>query len=53
MEIATDPDYSGEDIDESEVTPGSQLLLQISCKVALGNDDEAWELYRQFIDSNK
>ena len=51
VEIETDPDFSGKEICESEVTPGSQVLLQIATKVALGEDDDAWELYNMFVAS--
>jgi hypothetical protein len=48
VEIATDPDMADKEIDEDGVTPGSILVLQILHRVALGEDDEAWELYRMF-----
>ncbi len=48
VEIATDPDLFDADIDEDGVTPGSLMLLQVLSQVALGNDEEAWALYREF-----
>lgn len=49
VEIATNPDLAGRDFDEDAVTPGSTMMLQILSRVALGDDDEAWALYRQFV----
>ena len=49
VEIATDPDLAGREIDEDGVTPGSILIMQILSRVALGEEDEAWELYRAFV----
>ena len=49
IEIATDPDLAGQEIDEDGVTPGSLLIIQVLGRVALGEDQEAWELYRAFV----
>ena len=51
VDIATDLDMAGQDIDEDGVTPGSLLIMQILGQVALGEHDEAWELYRAFVES--
>lgn len=51
VEIATDPDFD-QDIDEESVVPGSVTLLMVLEKVALGKDEEAWELYRGYTASN-
>jgi hypothetical protein len=53
VEIATDPDLAGQEIDEEGVTPGSLLIMQILGRVALGEDEEAWELYRAFTESER
>ena len=50
VDIATDPEMAGQDIDEDGVTPGSLIIMQILGQVALGEDEEAWELYRAFIE---
>ena len=47
--IPTNPDFDDRDIDESEVQPGSTILLQILEQVALANDVEAWKLYNEFV----
>lgn len=49
VDIATDPELAGQDIDEDGVMPGSLLIMQILGRVALGEDKEAWELYRAFV----
>lgn len=48
VELETDPDWAGKVVEVEDVTPGSSMLLQIMAKVALGADDEAWELYKEF-----
>lgn len=45
VEIATDPEMIDKEFSENQLKPGSILLLQIMMRVALGNDEEAWELY--------
>lgn len=49
VEIATDPDYDGAEIDESSIIPGSEWMLHMLSRVALGEADEAWEYYRGFM----
>lgn len=49
LEIATDPDQMGLEINEDGVTPGSLMLLQVLAQVALGKDDEAWKIYHEFV----
>lgn len=48
VELETDPDWADKGVKAEDITPGSSMLLQILAKVALGEDDEAWELYREF-----
>jgi hypothetical protein len=50
VDIATDPELAGQEIHDDGVTPGSILILQILSRVALGEDEEAWELYRAFVE---
>lgn len=38
VDIATDPDYDGAEIDEDKITPGSVLMLQLMLDVASGNE---------------
>jgi len=50
VEIADDREFAGKDIDSEGVTPGSLLVMQMLWCVALGEEDEAWELYRIFVE---
>ena len=49
LEIATNPDYAGEDIDEAGIVPGAVLSLQMLIEVASGNTDllEHWRNARK------
>ena len=53
VDIAIDPEIAGQDqdIDSDGVMPGSLLLMQILGSVALGEEEEAWELYRAFVEN--
>lgn len=53
VEIATDPELAGKEFDEDGITPGSLMLLQVLNQVALGKDEEAWALYREFISTHE
>lgn len=53
VELDTDPDVMGQDIDEKNVRPGSVSLLKILEKVALGENDEAWELFRALYENRE
>ena len=50
VEIATDPDLMDRDIDEDSVMPGSLAALQLLETVALGNEAEAWALYKHLLE---
>ena len=50
VDIATDPDYDGADIDEDAIISGSQWMLHMLSRVALGEEEEAWEYYRGFME---
>lgn len=49
VEMATDPDFDGQEIDEDGIISGPSWSMQILAKVALGDGDEAWELHREFV----
>ncbi|MFT4176458.1 MAG: hypothetical protein QM627_07350 [Luteolibacter sp.] len=53
IEIATDPEFYDKEIKADSVVPGSLLLLQILKDVALGEDDETWAIYREFLANAK
>ncbi|MBL3566697.1 hypothetical protein JMM59_17015 [Rhodovulum sulfidophilum] len=48
VEMATDPEFVGTELNQDEVTPGSLMLLKVLNKVALGKDEEAWGIYHEF-----
>jgi hypothetical protein len=48
FEVAIDPDWAGDEIDEAGVVPGSAWMMDLLTQVALGEGDQAWELHRQF-----
>ena len=49
LELATNPEYDGEDVDEAEIIPGAVLSLQMLIEVAAGNTDpiEHWRYARK------
>ena len=49
LEIPTNPDYDGKDIDETGIVPGAVLSLQMLIEVASGNTDllEHWRSARK------
>jgi hypothetical protein len=48
VEIPTDPDYDGKEIDESGITPGALISLQMLIEVASGKTEllEQWRKFR-------
>lgn len=46
VEMATDPDLAGEEVDADQVVPGVVLSLDMLSQVALGDGESAWELHR-------
>ena len=48
VEMATDPDFAGKDIELDQVVPGVILSLDMLSQVALGEGEAAWELHRWF-----
>lgn len=54
VEIATNPDYDGQEIDEAGIVPGAILSLQMLLQVASGNTEllEAWRSQRGKMPSN-
>ena len=46
VELATNPDFDGVEIDEEGVVPGSVVVMQMLCRVALGAEEEAWTFHR-------
>jgi hypothetical protein len=52
VEIELDPELAAKGVEESDVTSSSIVIMQILGRVALGDDKEAWELYREFVESH-
>jgi hypothetical protein len=46
VELPTNPDFDGQDVDESGIVPGRIMTLQILLDIALGTDEES----RKYID---
>lgn len=51
VDIDTDPELAAKEIDFDDVTPGSLLVLQVMSQVALGDDEEAWEIYNWCVEN--
>lgn len=49
VEIPTNPDYDGQEINEDEITPGMNITLQLLFDIALGNEEEAKKYYDKFL----
>ena len=49
VEIPTNPDFDGKDIDEDGIISGPSWVMQLLVQVALGAEDEAWEFHREFV----
>jgi len=48
VEIPTNPDLEGEDIDESGIMTGHLMTLRLLCEIALGSEEESRFYYEQF-----
>lgn len=49
VEIPTNPDYDGQEINEDEITPGMNITLQLLFDIALGNEEESKKYYDEFL----
>lgn len=48
VEVTVNPDYDGIDMDEDDVLPGSVMLIQILCDIALGDEERSRYYYEEF-----
>ena len=48
VEIETNPDLAGQEIDEEGIVTGSNMMMHMLSQIALGADDEAWWYHREF-----
>lgn len=53
VELSTNPDYDGQEIDEDGIVSGPSWIMQMLRLVALGQGEEAWMLHREFIQQRK
>lgn len=53
VEIDTDLDLDAREIDVEGIVSGTSLVMQLLSRVALGDDDEAWEFHREFAKQGK
>jgi len=51
VELPTNPDWDGKEVDEAGIIPGPILSLQLMTEIALGNDEQASYYYNEFIKS--
>jgi len=48
VEIPTNPDYDGQEIDEGGIIPGLVMNIQLLCDIALGDDEGSRYYYNEF-----
>lgn len=53
LEIDSNPDFDGREINEDDVIPGPILMMQMLLDVALGDDEKAWSYYNAFTKGSK
>lgn len=49
VEIPTNPDFDGQEIDYEGIVPGPVMHVQLLCSIALGSDDESRFYHREFM----
>lgn len=47
IEIPTNPDFDGQDINEEEVVPGRVMTLKMMIDIALGSEEESMQYFNQ------
>lgn len=48
VELPTNPDYDGQEVDEEGIIPGPLMSIRLLCDVALGTDEQSRFYYEQF-----
>jgi len=48
VEIPTNPDYDGSDIDEEGIVPGRIMVIQLLWDIALADEDRSRSYYKEF-----
>ena len=49
IEIPTNPDFDGQEIDEGSILPGKIMILRLLTEIALGTEEESKFYYNEFI----
>jgi len=49
VEIPTNPDFDGKEIDENEIMPGRIMTLRLLADIALGSEEESRYYYKEFM----
>lgn len=49
FELDGDPAWDGKEVDEDAVVPGPIMMLRMLLDAGLGNEEEAWAFYREFM----
>ncbi len=53
VEIPTNPDFDGQEIDEEQIVPGQIMTIRLLADIALGSEEESKFYYREFIKRQK
>lgn len=53
IEIPTNPDFDGQEIDEDGIVPGQIMTLRLLADIALGSEEESKLYYNNFIKRQK
>jgi hypothetical protein len=53
VEIPTNPDFDGKEIDEDGIVPGTIMTLRLLADIALGSEEESSFYYNEFIKRQK
>jgi hypothetical protein len=53
VEIPTNPDFDGKEIDEEGIVPGKIMTLRLLADIALGSEEESKFYYNEFVKRQK
>lgn len=49
VDLATDPEYVGREVNENEILPGPVMMLRLLWQIALGDEEKASYFYDEFM----
>ncbi len=49
VDMATDPDMTGSEVDESQIIPGSVIVLKVLSDIAFGSEEESILYYNELV----